>query len=587
MTVEAERDRPVAADRPGDEPPVRRPRRRPSVGLTVPVVAGAALIYLTVFPLGWLVLGSFQTQKGPPPYPLTLHNYATAYGTSTTYETLLSSVIFAVGSSVLAFVLATGLAWLVERTDLRFRRLALPVVIAPLVLPGVLLPIAWIFLLDPRAGYVNLALQKVFGFDSGPLNVFSMPGMIWVQAVSEVPLAFLMMAAAFKLTDPALEESAMMSGAGTASTLRRVTLPLLRPWAAAVLLLLVIRSLESFEVPSIIGIPARVQVYTSEIYLAYSDFPPDYGRASSLAVGLLLLSVLGVWLYLRASRNSDRYATVSGKAFRSRRIELGRLRRVGDAALLLYALLVVALPILVTAWASLLPFFATPTTGALKLVSLDNYRALASDATVRTAFRNSVVLGVLAATIVTALTAVVAWIRHRSRLRGVKSLEFLAMIPIAVPGLVLGMGLIVMYVALPVPIYGTLWILLIAYCTKYLPYGMRSASGSIVQLRVELEEAASMSGSTWWQSFRRVTLPLLRPGLVAGWIYIFVVSMREFSTSILLVTGQSNVLSVVVFTKFENGEVTGVAALGIVMIAVSTLAIGLVYKISGRVGVQA
>jgi iron(III) transport system permease protein len=378
----------------------------------------------------------------------------------------------------------------------------------------------------------------------------------------------------------------MMSGAGTLTTLRRVTLPLVRPWAASVLLLLMIRSLESFEVPSIIGIPARVHVYTNQIYLAFSGSPPDYGGASALAVGLLVLSVAGVWVYLSVSRDTNRFETVSGKAFRSRRIELGRFRWVATFAVVVYAVVVVALPILIIGWASLLPFFAKPGLSSLKLVSLHNYRSLLADSGVLHAFKNSLMLGVLTATIVTLLTAVVAWVRQRSRLPGAKGLEFLAMIPIAVPGLVLGMGLIVMYVAVPLPVYATVWILLIAYVTKNLPYGMRTSSGSMSQLKLELEEAASMSGGSWWQTFRRVTLPLLRPGLVAGWIYILIVSMREFSTSVLLVTGQSNVLSVIVFTKFENGEVTAVAALGMLMIVFSTAIVAVFYRMSRRVGVR-
>jgi iron(III) transport system permease protein len=269
--------------------PVRETRRLSSPGgpgrFIAPALGALVLLYLTVFPLVWLLVGSFEEQTGPPPYPWTLDNFAEHYATSSIYSTLVSSVVFAVGSSVLAFGIATALAWLVERTDVRFRKLALPVVIAPLVLPGVMLPIAWIFLLDPKAGYLNVAIQRLTGLDSGPFDIFSMPGMIWVQAVSEIPLAFLMMSAAFKLADPSLEESSMTSGAGTLATLRRITLPLVRPWAAAVLLLLMIRSLESFEVPSIIGIPARVHVYTNQIYLAFSDSPPDYGGAAALAVG--------------------------------------------------------------------------------------------------------------------------------------------------------------------------------------------------------------------------------------------------------------------------------------------------------------
>jgi iron(III) transport system permease protein len=187
---------------------------------------------------------------------------------------------------------------------------------------------------------------------------------------------------------------------------------------------------------------------------------------------------------------------------------------------------------------------------------------------------------------VTLLAAVIAWLVYKSRLPGVRALDYLAFLPIAIPGLVLGMALIIMYVAFPLPIYGTVWVLLVAYATKYIPYGMRAASGSVVQIHRELEEAASISGSTWWRTFRHVTLPLLRPGLVAGWIYVCIVSFREFSTSILLATGQSTVLSILVFTMFEQGQVTVVAAIGVAMIA-TLLAIVLVfYKLTGRFGIQ-
>jgi iron(III) transport system permease protein len=396
-----------------------------------------------------------------------------------------------------------------------------------------------------------------------------------------------MMSAAFKLMDPSLEESAQMSGASAWQTFRRVTLPLLRPWAASVLLLLLVRSLEAFEIPAIIGLPARIYVYTSEIYLAFRDFPPDYGLGSALSVGLLLISTLGVWLYIRAIRNSDRFATVSGKAFRPRRIELGRARWVAFAGLILYAAIVVALPLFVIVWASFLPYFAPPSIESLGRVGLDNYRYLFGYDPFYIALRNSVFLAIAAATVVMFLTSLISWLRYKSRLPGMAGLEFLAMVPIAIPGLVLGMALIIQYVAFPLPFYGTVWVLLIAYVTKYLPYGMRNAAAATVQIRGELEEAASMSGSSWWQTFRRVTLPLLRPGLAAGWIYIVIVSFREFSTSILLATGESTVLSIQVWKLLEFGKTTAVAALGVLMILALTAIVAIFYRVTGRIGIDA
>jgi iron(III) transport system permease protein len=233
-----------------------------------------------------------------------------------------------------------------------------------------------------------------------------------------------------------------------------------------------------------------------------------------------------------------------------------------------------------------MPYFAPPSLQNLGLATLSNYQLLAGYDRFHSAAINSVILAVLAASVTVLITAVISWIVYRSKLPGRQALDFLAFLPIAIPGLVLGMGLIIFYVTFPVPIYGTIWVLLIAYTTKYLPYGMRSASGSIVQIHRELEEAGAMSGASWWQSFWYITMPLLRAGLVAGWIYIAIVSFREFSTSILLATGQSQVLSILVFTMFEQGQTTEVAAIGVFMIATILGIVAIFYRLTGRFGLQ-
>ncbi|HEY7064365.1 MAG TPA: iron ABC transporter permease [Chloroflexota bacterium] len=545
------------------------------------------LVYLAVLPLVMLLWGSFQLEVAPREFEFTLANYAAAFASQYTYSTLRNSLAFAGGAALLSFALGTALAWLVERTNMPLRQWFLPLSLVPLVMPGVLEAIAWIFLLDRKIGYVNLGLMSLLGLPFAPFDIFSLGGMIWVQALGQAPLAFLLMTAAFKSMDPSLEESALMSGASLWGTLRRVTLPLLLPAVGSVLLILFVRSIEAFEVPAIIGIPARTFVYTSEIWTAFTEFPPDYGRGAALAVGLLAISGLGVWLYTRATGRSERFQTVTGKAFRPRPFDLGAWRWVAFGGLCAYFVLVLLAPFLVLLWNSFLPYVAAPSAQALRQVSLDNYAYLLGFEPFRRAAANSVVLALLAASAVMLLTAIIAWVAYKSRLPGAKALDYLAFLPVAVPGLVLGMALIWFYVAFPLPIYGTLWVLLIAYATKYLPYGMRATSGSIMQIGRELEEAAGIAGGSWWQTFRRVTLPLLRPGLVAGWIYVLIVSFREFSTSVLLATGQSMVLSILVFTMFEQGQVTVVAAIAVLMILLLLTIVGIVYKVSGRVGIQA
>lgn len=554
--------------------------------LLVPLVSAGVLVYLAVLPLFTLLLGSFQMEVGPRQFVLTLKNYQAAYASQYTYSTFRNSVIFASGSAAVSFVLGTILAWLTERTNTPLRAIFVPIAVVPLILPGVLESIAWIFLLSPKFGYLNVWLMQLFGWQSAPFNVFSLPGMIWVHSVGQVPLAFLMMVAAFKSMDPSLEESAMMSGASTLQTLRRVTLRLLMPTCGSVLLILFVRTLESFETPALVGIPARIYVYTSEIFLAFNEYPPDYGRGAALAVGLLVLSAIGVWLYTRSTRENKKFQTVTGKAFRPRQFELGAWRWMGLGFLLAYFLFVVLLPFLVLLWASFLPFFATPSWDALQKLSLDNYRYLYGFRPFWSAMQNSVVLAFLAATGAMLLTSIVAWVVYKSRLPGSWLLDFLAFVPITVPGIVLGMALILLYVAMPLPIYGTIWVLLIAYVTRFIPYGMRSASGAIMQIHSELEEAAATSGASWWETFKRVTLPLLRPGFAAGWIYICIVSFREFSTSVLLATGESRVLSILLFTMFEQGQVTVVAAIGVLMIFTLLAIVAVFYKVSGRVGIQ-
>jgi len=554
--------------------------------LLIPLVGAGILVYLAVLPLLMLFIGSFQAETAPREFIYTLKNYQNAYASEYTYSTFANSLIFAGGSASLTFLLGTVLAWLTERTNTPLRAIFVPLAVVPLILPGVLESIAWIFLLSPKFGYLNVFLMYVFGLDSPPFNVFSLPGMIWVHSVGQVPLAFLLMVAAFKSMDPSLEESAMMSGAGTWQTFKRITLRLLMPTAGSVLLILFVRTLESFETPALIGIPARIYVYTSEIYLAFNEYPPDYGRGGALAVGLLLLSAVGVWLYTRSTKESKKFQTVTGKAFRPRQFDLGAWRWVGLGFLLGYFLFVVLLPFMVLFWASFLPFFATPSLDALSKLSLENYRYLGTFRPFWDAMQNSILLATLTATVAMVLTSLVAWIVYKSRIPGAWILDFLAFVPITIPGIVMGMALILLYVAFPIPIYGTIWVLLIAYVTRYIPYGMRSASGSILQIHSELEEAAAASGASWWESFKRVTLPLLRPGLVAGWIYIFIVSFREFSTSVLLATGESRVLSILLFTMFEQGQVTVVAAIGVLMIATLLSIVAIFYKFTGKIGIQ-
>ncbi|OGO70406.1 MAG: hypothetical protein A3H36_01600 [Chloroflexi bacterium RIFCSPLOWO2_02_FULL_71_16] len=539
------------------------------------------------FPLAMLLLGSVSVE-GEVTKGLTLANYIETYSSPRTYTLLLNSVLYSLGSSLLALTLGTGLAWIVERTNTPGRRAFFALSLVPLIVPGVVSTIAWIFLLSGQIGVINRAAMAVFGLESAPFSIFTLGGMIWAEGLHLSPLVFLVMSAAFKSMDPSLEESALMSGAGTARTLRTVTLPILLPAFASASLIMFVRGLESFEVPRLIGVPGRVPVFTSAIYSELHDYPPDFGGAGALAIGLLLISVVGVWAYQRLTRRAERYATVTGKAFRPRVLDLGRWRYAAAGGLVAYFLVIIGLPFGILLFASVIPFYI-PSLEILSRFTLDNYRFVFDHPSIQLAVRNSFLLGATAATVTMGLTAIIAWITTKTRLPGRAGLDFIAFVPIAIPGLVLGVSMILQYLSPAfrvLPIYGTLWILVVAYTTKYLPYGMRTNSAAMLQIHKELEEAGAMSGASWWLMFRRITLPLLRPALVAGWIYIFIVSVRELSASVLLVTSESTVLAVVIFDLFESGKSNAVAALSVMLILTLLVIVAAVQRLTGRFGIK-
>ena len=548
------------------------------------LVGGVLVIvgYLAVVPLVYLLHDTFTGPAG-----FSLGAFSRAYtANSQAGRMMLNSVEFAVGSGALALALGTLLAYVQVRTDTPLKGLFFAASLVPLIIPGILYAASWIFLADPRIGLINAVLFKpVLGH--GLFNTFSMWGMIWVQGLHLAPIAFLLMAAAFRSMDPALEEAALMAGAPRHVLLRRITMPLVRPAIVAAVLLLFVQSLESFEVPGLLGLQNGIYVFTSRIYFVLRQFPIDYGAAGAYALGLLAFAIVGVALSGWLSRNARGYQTVTGKAFRPRPMELGRARPVVGGLVVLYFAIAVVLPVAVLVYASLLKFYSAPSLDSLRTMSLANYRTVLHTPLAITALRNSVILGIGAATVVMFLTAVASWVVVRTRAMGRRLLDTVAFTPLVVPGLVLGLALSFVYLRTALPIYGTLWILLIAYSTRYLPYGMRYASAAMSQTSGELEESAHVCGASWWQTFRRVLLPLASSGILAGWVYILVVSFRELSSSILLYSPGKEVLSILIWEQFENGQFTTLAAIGVCMVAILVLLVLLAYRFGARFGVDA
>ena len=457
-----------------------------------------------------------------------------------------------------------------ERTNTPLRGVITTLVVVLFIIPGILETVAWMLLLSPRIGLINLGLRELTGMQGLSLNVYTLQGMIWAESINLYPIVFLLMSAAFRSQDVAMEEASLTCGAGNFTTLRKITLRLVTPAMLSVVLSVVlitfIRAMEAFEVPALIGVRAGIFVFTTKIYGALQRLRPHYGIAGAYSVILLVMSFVGVFFYYRVTRTAEKFTTTTGKGYRPRRIDMGAWKYVTSLSCLLILGVTVILPLANLIWASLTPYMAVPSIEILRRLSLDSYQEVFEHPFARKAFINSVLLSFGSATAVMLLTSCIAWITVKSRLKGRFLLDNLAFLPIAIPGIVLGMSLLVVYLTLPIPIYGTLWILFIAYMTKYLPYGIRTASATMIQISNELEEASMASGATWLQTFRKIILPLLMPGFLAGWIYIAVVSLRELSTSILLYTQQSIVLSILVFDLWEDGLYSSVSALGVLMV---------------------
>jgi iron(III) transport system permease protein len=516
---------------------------------------------------------------------LSLSNIAAAYSVDGSAEMVANSFAFAFGSAAVSTISGTALAFFCTRTNAPLKPLLYAASLIPLIVPGILFTISWVFLLSADIGLLNVFLRSV-GLGFLQVDAFSLPGMILIDGMHQAPLVFLLMFAAFRATDPSLEESSLMSGATVPQTMRRVTLPLVRPALAGAVLISVVRGLESFETPAVLGIPADVWVFTSRIFQALGTYPVRYDTASIYSITLLLLTVAGLLFVQRISRRGERYQTISGKGFRPRPLDLGAWRWPVSVLFTVYFLVVVLLPLFMLIWMSLLPYYQAPSLQALDSVTLDNYSRIFDMPGVAQAFKNSTILAIGSATTVMLFMSVVAWLSLKSKLPGRRFFDTLASVPLALPGLVLGVALIFIYLRSPLPIYGTLFILFIAYVTRYMPYGMRYASSSLAQVSTELEDSARMSGASWFDTFRRVVIPLMMPGILAGWVYVMIVSIRELSSSILLYSHNTRVLSVSIWELWENGETGVLAALGVVMVAGLMGLVAVAYKLGAKIGVQ-
>lgn len=528
--------------------------------------AVAFSVYLVLVPLGFLAWSSFRTTPIGIPGALTWHNYIRVYTDPGTYTLLANTIIFSVGSVAISIFLGVSFAWLCERTNLPFKDLIYTLIPVPMAVPGVLFSISWILLLSPTIGVVNILLIKLLRLTDPPINIYSLPWMIFLDGLHSVPITFLMLAGAFRRMDPSLEEASSVAGAGVLTTLRRITVRVLQPTILAALIYILISAIDSFEIPGIIGMRAGVHVLALKIYLAKQQSPPDYGAISTLAILLLFLSALLVVYYEKLTRDVEKFATITGKGYRPKIVDLGSWRYVALGFFTVYFLLAVLLPIIVLLWASLLPFYQLPSLKALANITAANYWDIWNYPKVGLAFRNTILMVLLAPTVSMILCSIISWFVVKGRTRGSRILDILAFLPHAIPGIVIGVALMWTYAFMPIDLYGTIWLLLLAYVTTRLPFGTRIMNAAMAQVHRELEEASYTSGGSWLRTFVKITLPLLVPAFANGWIVSAISVAKAMGIVIMIYGKDSLVIPVLIWELWEVGNIPGTAAIGVMLV---------------------
>jgi iron(III) transport system permease protein len=534
---------------------------------------------LVLYPLVYLVTESFNIGDAQtfPPEEYGIGNYIELFEEP---KVILNTLWVACLATVLAVLFGFIQAWILTRTAIpgraRLERLMqLPYYMTPLI--GAL---SWGVLLGPKTGLLNQVWHSI-GFTGDFFNIYTPWGIAWVMALFEGTVAFVMISASMKSMDPSLEESSRVLGASKLRTALKITLPMVAPGVLSATIFVFAEMLGSFAAAFVLGIPGRFFVVTTAIWEATLSFPPDYGRAAAMGLSLsgAMVITLGAAKFIMRKGS---YATISGKAFRPRPMEVGAIRWLLMAISWGYIVVAVVLPLMALTLTSS-ERFATVIVSQMRF-TFANYETAMAMGSLAPAFANSLLLGIVVATIGVPTIGVLAWIIYRSRMPGRGAMEFLIMVPQAVPRLVFGLGLLWAWINIPIPIYGTLWLLGIAYFTVFMPLGLRTIAGVVMQVDKSLEECARVCGAAWTYQMRTITLPLLRPGLVAAWLLIFIASVRELGVSVFLMGPNSKVVAPAIVNSWLSSSSELSAAMALMQTAMVFIAVGILFRVARRVG---
>src|SRR5690348_6412742 len=558
--------------------PARAERRGFGIDVSKPVLYlfAAILCVLIVLPLSWLFLYSLTDAKGA----FTLGNFYRLFTESSFYDPLVTTFILATSSAFICCAVAAPMGWLVARTDLPFSHVIRALVTASFVTPPFLGAIAWELLAAPNSGLLNKIARDLFGMptDEHLFNIYTLTGIIFVISCYTFPYVFVLVANSLDRTPGELEDASSILGGGRWYTARRVTIPLVLPALLAGALVAFLQAMTLFGSPAILALPAGFHTMTTKIWSLF-QYPPKYELAAAASLPLLVLTVI----LLRAEHmilGRRGYSIVGGKYGTPRLIPLGRWRWPALALCLVVLLNPVFLPYAALLNAAFSPVATTPLTFS-NFTMQNIHFVLFELSAVRLVLNNTIVLGASAATIGTLIALVIAYVTARKAVTGWRILGFLATAPVAIPGIVLGVGLFLSYTRPPFQIYGTLWILLLAFITIAMPSAYQQLQAAFRTIHPELEDASRILGATRLRSLWQITAPLLRTGVIATWCFIFVGVMRELSAAIILFTSQTKVISVLIFDLNESGDLGAISVIGIAMLLITFAVVITINRIPG------
>ena len=543
-------------------------RRRGAIAGVWVVLLLAILGFLVVYPVLTLLLGAL-TDTNPVVEGLSLRhlsvaNFLTVVANPNVADALANTLLACGGGTAIAVVIGLLFSWIVVRTNTPFRGFIAATSILPLFAPPLVAGVAWSILGSPKTGLINTAF-KWAGLD-WHVDFYSMSGLVFVFGIYYAPYVYMFTSSALRNMDPSLEEAAEISGASAFATLFSVTFPLIMPAIVSGMLLSFIVMLGIYGVPAVLGAPANINVLTTYIFKLTNWSPPLYNTAA--AVAIILMVVTGALVFLQQKVLSGRsYTTVAGKAFRPRTLDLGRWRWFTFSLGLIYLLIVVVLPMLALIVAAFRKFMFIRDIASLfdlRQYSLVHFNAIFDNPLTIRSICNAVEVGLITAVVGGALAFAIGYTVHRTHVPGRRLIDLIATLPVAIPGLVIGVAYLWAWIGIPGGLYGTLWILALAFIARFMPDTVKALSTSFLQIHRELEEAAWVCGKGMLTTIASIVLPLARPGVIASMTLLFVLAIRELGSSLFLYTSNTMVMSVLLLDYYEGGNIGKTAAFSLV-----------------------